>query len=287
MKHALLKAGVLAGALAMAGATVGASAASASPLPYHPQHHKVAAASIEVNGEGYEQYQQFVALSGYGPNHGWESYTNDQYPMPGSGVWAPAPSTDTLDFQLNGVGSPYVHTLNGGGLTLRALGPNAVAFSGTGEYGTNPSVDPWTIRGTVRGDDVRFHITYGPWGGSPAYTVDGKGTIAPNGSAHGTATSSQNQNLTWTLGAGSFREVLRFVAPISSASIQVPGQNVSFNVTIPATWHGAPVPFAGAVLTLDAHNGHFPAADTFSQGVNGSPQVSETVEAGHILVRNA
>jgi len=86
------------------------------------------------------------------------------------------------------------------------------------------------------------------------------------------------------LGKGTFQQVLHFVAPIKSDVINGPGQNVSITFVIPATWNGAPVPYAGATLTLSAHNGHSPAHDTFSQGVNGGAQVSETVVAGHIQI---
>ena len=278
---------IAAAAIPAAAATTLLTATGASAAVHHPalhQQHKIATASLEVNGQGYEQYQQFVALSGFGRYHGWESYTNDQYAMPGSGVWAPANVASALGFKLNGVGQVYQHTLNSD-LVLKALGPNNVRFSGSGHYNANPSTDTWTIKGGVYGKHVTFTLTYGSWGGSPAYVVTAKGMIAADGSATGTATAVHpSQNLTWSLGKGTFQQVLHFVAPIKSDVINGPGQNVSITFVIPATWNGAPVPYAGATLTLSAHNGHSPAHDTFSQGVNGGAQVSETVVAGHIQI---
>jgi len=286
-------------AVVVLGSAGSASAATVHPAAHHvPPRHKVAAVSLEVNGSGYELYQQWTALQGFGRNHGQVAYTNDGYPMPGSGVWAPVMQPgDSLSFQLNGTGTPYGHTLDITSLTAKS--PTSVQFKGSGTYNTDKSYT-WTIQGLVYKDHgvakVHFHILY--TGTNAGYTVDAHGTIAADGSATGTALGNggspavHNQTLTWALGERTFQQVLYFRAPVQWASISVPGQNASVVFTIPAKWNGAPVPYAGYILNLSAHNGHSPAADTYSQGVyttisaaiaNTSPN-GETVEGGHIFM---
>src|SRR5579864_8168520 len=132
-----LTAGAL-GVLATAGAAT-ASAASASTTQRHDPA-RVAYGSVELGSP--LQYEQFLALQGFGRHHGTVDYTNWTYAEPGSGVYAPAGETApghvttpiALTFTFKN--TPYAHTLNGG-LKLTALSPDKLAFSGTGFSGKN------------------------------------------------------------------------------------------------------------------------------------------------------
>ena len=93
------------------------------------------------------QYEQFLALQGFGRFHGEVDYTNWTYAEPGSGVWAPAQGSHALVFTYQG--SQYAHTLNGG-LKLVALSPERLAFSGTGAYNDQAGAT-WAISGQVAG----------------------------------------------------------------------------------------------------------------------------------------
>ena len=42
---------------------------------------------MELGGAGALQYETFLALQGFGRNHGVVDYTNWTYAEPGSGVW--------------------------------------------------------------------------------------------------------------------------------------------------------------------------------------------------------
>jgi hypothetical protein len=263
-------AGILLGTAGQASAAV----QPASLMAYHAQKPAVASASVELSGSGYEQYAQVNALQGFGRNHGTVDYTNWQYAAPGTGVWAPVNQVDSLSFQLNGTGTPYVHQLNSG-LKLQAVSPTHLKFSGSGEFAgsgtlSNPQYS-WTIKGDVRGDRVSFTIDYN----GSTYAVTASGLIAANGSATGTAIAvNPAQNLTWTLPAGAFASVLHYIAPVQSDTITVKGQNATVTFKVPAG-----VPFAGTPVTWQIHNGGAAAADTWAQ--NGS---AETVEAGHIQI---
>ena len=257
-------AGVLAaGGIALA--TTGA--ASAAPLHHHP---KVAIAHVEIGG-GYEQYADVFAVTGLGPNHGVIGYTNFQYPDANSNVWSLVNAPAALDFVY--LGTHYTHTLFAGA-TLKAISEHEVQFSDTGQYPqTGPAADTWVIKGDVKGKVVTFTIVYQT--GNTPYSVNGTGTIANDGSATGTATSSASQALTWSLPAGTFQRVLHYVAPVTHASIHVPAQNAAVSFTIPAGH-----PFAGTDVDWSMHNGGSPALDTWAQGVFHGPQTAEPVEAG-------
>ena len=65
-------------AAGLAAITAGAASASTAQARYQPP--RVATGSVAVSGEGYPvQYEQFLALQGFGRNHGSVDYTNWTY----------------------------------------------------------------------------------------------------------------------------------------------------------------------------------------------------------------
>ena len=91
------------------------------------------------------------------------------------------------------------YNLLGGGVwhhiyTIESFDPSTGAFSGTGHIIPDPSFTE-IITGTVRGNQVTFHILY--TGANPNYTVDAMGTIDDNGHLSGLAVSP-GQGFTWT-----------------------------------------------------------------------------------------
>jgi hypothetical protein len=264
MNKFLTKAAVAAaaaGALATVG-VAGAGAAGASTLnqaTLMARHAPVRVATGSVGLTSPTQYERFTAIQG-SPYHGAVRYTNFTAGEAGSGVWAPESAPHAVSFQLNGVGTPYVHTLNGG-LVLRALSNNRVAFSGTGKYTLSPQT--WAITGQVNGDHVSFTIRYD----ASTYVVNGTGTIAPDGSASGNATAP-GQTLTWAMPAGSFDQVLSYTAPVQTAHINLGTRTVNLSFTIPAsvpTYGGIHVTESaqnnGSVLTIDG--GNYPVQSGF------------------------
>jgi len=246
----------LAGLLAITAATP--ASAAVRPLPHE------AYGSMELGNP--LQYEQFLALQGFGRFHGNVDYTNWTYAEPGSGVWGPAlnasGATKAIPLVFTIGGSTYAHTLNGG-LSLTALSPDRLQFSGTGEY-SQPGY-PWTIKGTVTDGRIRATIVYGP-GLNPGYTLVLNGRVASDGSVSGTATSSAGQTLAFSMPAGSFVSVLHYVAPIRSDQIQ--RHNATFQFTIPASVPG----LAGTKVTVKVHDGGPGRAhDTYAHGVTGTP----------------
>ena len=244
------------GLLGGLGATL-ATSASASVLP------KVASGAVELGSP--LQYESFLAIQD-GMVHGAVDYTNWAYPEPGSGTWAPADGPHALVTTFQG--TPYAHTLNGG-LTVAADSNDRLSFSGTGEF--NGAADAgWSASGHVTDNKVTFKITYnGTY--NPGYTATATGTIAANGSASGTMTSSLNQaGLTWTMPAGSFSEVLHYVAPVSSASVDTAARSTVLAFTIPASVPG----LAGTLVTVSAHDGGpgF-ASDTYAHNGTSYPVI--------------
>jgi len=240
-------------AAGLAATTAGAASASTTQARYQPP--RLATGSVAVSGEGYPvQYEQFLALQGFGHNHGYVRYTNFGYAEPGSGVYAPAAGPDTLVFTL---GSSYTHTLNGASLREVALSNNRLAFWGTGEYTGTPA-QTWKIAGQVNGNHVSATIAYDA---PSTYKLVMTGTIASDGSAQGTA-SSPGQALTWTMPKGSFLSVLSYTARIQSD--QIGGRNATFTFTIPNS--AASSGIAGVQVTDKVHDGGFgPRHDTFAQ----------------------
>ena len=242
-------------AAGLAAITAGAASASTAQARYQPP--RVATGSVAVSGEGYPvQYEQFLALQGFGRNHGSVDYTNWTYAEPGSGVYTPTHGADALVFTYQG--SQYAHTLNGASLHLVALSNNRLAFSGTGVYGGTPAVN-WTIKGQIiNGKYVKAVISYDA---PSTYKVAISGVIKPDGSLSGPADSAGQAGLTFAMPAGSFTSVLSYQAKVQSEKFQ--GRNVTFTFTIPNWVPG----LHGIQVTDKAHDGGFgPRHDTFAQG---------------------
>jgi len=237
--------------LATAG-VAGASAASASTVQRH-QPPRAAYGSVELGTP--LQYETFLAFQG-SRFHGSVDYTNWTYAEPGSGVFAPAAGTHQLVFTYQG--SQYAHTLSSG-LTLVALSPDRLAFSGSGSY--NGGGITWTLKGQVTDNNVRATIAYD----SQSYKVYLHGRVADDGSVSGVAESSTGQSLTFTMPAGSFVSVLHYVAPIKWDNVQ--RHDATFRFTIPASVPG----LAGTSVTVKVHDGgRGPANDTYAHGVTGT-----------------
>jgi hypothetical protein len=258
-KTLLTKTALTAGAFGML-ATAGAATASAASASTTQRHEpaRVAYGSVELGSP--LQYEQFLALQGFGRHHGTVDYTNWTYAEPGSGVYAPAGETapghvtTPIGLTFTYKNTLYAHTLNGG-LQLTALSPDKLAFSGTGSSGKTT----WKIDGQVRDSKFRATIAYD----GQSYTVVMRGTIASDGSVSGTALDSQGQALTFTMPAGSFTAVLHFIAPIRSD--QMRRHNASFQFVIPSSVPG----LAGVEVTVNVHDGgRGPVSDTYAH--NGS-----------------
>jgi hypothetical protein len=287
MKHLLLKAGLVAGALAAVAAPVLASSgpASAAVLSSQVRHFdpRIADGSVEL-GSPLQNAQFFVRQ--HGPGHGFISYTNWGYGEAGSGVWAPVAKPDALTFLFQG--TPYAHTLNGAGLTLTGVSPTHLRFTGTGQYpASGPAQDAWNITGDVRGSHVSFTITYVT--GNPGYVVNGTGTVASDGSATGTAVSNTSpaQNLTWTLPAGTFQSVLHYVAPVQDARVRPGLRNAEFDFVIPLSVPG----LGGTEVTVFVHGSPSVSGDVWKHGVGpltsfpgGAGLTQYPVDAGFIAV---
>jgi hypothetical protein len=242
--------------LATAG-VAGASAASASTIQRH-QPPRAAYGSVELGTP--LQYETFLAFQSswfQGSRfHGNVDYTNWTYAEPGSGVFAPAAGSHALVFTYQG--SQYAHTLSSG-LTLVALSPDRLAFSGSGSYDKGGIT--WTLKGQVTDNKLRATIAYD----GQSYKVFLHGRVADDGSVSGVARSSTGQSLTFTMPAGSFVSVLHYIAPIKWANVQ--RHDATFRFTIPASVPG----LAGTSVTVKVHDGgRGPANDTYAHGVTGT-----------------
>jgi hypothetical protein len=237
--------------------TAGAASASTQWHPTAPPREAVG--SVELGNP--LQYEQFLALQGFGRFHGDVDYTNWTYADPGSGVWAPAAGQHGLVFTYQG--SQYAHTLNGG-LKLVARSPEQLAFRGSGEYNGQAGAT-WAISGQVVKGTVRATITYNGTV-NPGYSVTLVGTVASDGSVSGTAKDSLGEALTFTMPTGSFVSVLHYIAPIQAA--QVLRHDATFRFTIPASVPG----LAGTSVTVKVHDGGWGRwCDTYAHGVTGTP----------------
>ena len=231
-------------------ATTAATSASAAVRP----QPREAYGSMELGSP--LQYETFLALQGFGRNHGQVDYTNWAYAEPGSGVYAPQSGAHQLTFVYQG--AQYAHTLKGG-LKLVAMSPDRLAFSGTGLY--NGGGITWTITGQVTDAQLKAVIAYD----GQSYKVTLAGRVASDGSVTGTATSSTGQALTFTMPAGTFASVLHYVAPIRSDQIQ--RHDATFQFTIPARVAG----LAGTKVTVKVHDGGFGRVhDRYAHGVTGT-----------------
>ena len=240
-------------AAGLAATTAGAASASTAQARYQPP--RVATGSVAVSGEGYPvQYEQFVALQGFGHNHGSVDYTNWTYAEPGSGVYAPTPGADQLFVTYGGV--QYAHTLNGASLSLTAVSNNRLAFSGTGAYSGGQT---WTIKGQIfKGNQVRATIYYDA---PSTYQMSISGTIQPDGSLSGPAVSACQPGLAFAMPKGSFTSVLSYSTRIQSDHIQ--GRSATFTFTIPNSVSGL-----GGIQVTDHVRDGGPGSrhDTFAQG---------------------
>jgi len=232
-------------------ATTAATPASAAVRPPQPRE---AYGSVELGNP--LQYETFLALQGFGRHHGVVNYTNWAYAEPGSGVYAPQSGAHQLTFVYQG--AQYAHTLNGG-LSLVAMSPDRLAFSGTGSY--NGGGITWKITGQVTDARIKAVIAYD----GQSYQVTLTGRVASNGAVTGTAISSTGQALTFTMPAGTFASVLHYVAPIRSDQIR--RHDATFQFTIPARVQG----LAGTKVTVKVHDGGWGARhDRYAHGVTGT-----------------
>jgi hypothetical protein len=245
-------------------ATTAALPASAAARPA-PRH--IASGSMQLSGP--LQYEQFRALQGFGRYHGQVTYTNWQYAEAGSGVYAPLAGAHALTFNFGGA---YNHTLNDG-LKLTALSPDRLAFSGTGVYSDGTTT--WKIKGEVRDSNVSAIIAYDKLVGGKPYTVFLFGKVAANGSAAGFAKSSQNQKMTFALGAGTFGSVLHYHAAIKSD--QIGRHDATFKFVIPASVAG----LGGTPVTVKVHDGGWGARfDRYAHGVTGGALTQYPIVGG-------
>lgn len=253
----------------LAAGTIALTAGAASAAPLHPAPvPNEAFGSVELGSP--LQDVQFLAVQ-HGPFHGFVDYTNYAYAAP-SHVWAPTLQGDQLTFTY--LGTPYVHELNGGGLTEAAVSPTGLNFTGTGQYpASGPAQDAWTIAAQIRGAHVHAVIDYTT--GNPGYEVTMNGFIHPDGSASGTATSNQSQSLTWTLPAGSFHTVFHFIAPVRDVKVFPHFRTAIFDFKIPAT---SPV-LPGVKVYVTVHGGLHPA---WKHGTSPSAETAYPVLAGFI-----
>ena len=133
------------------------------------------------------QYVSFAAFA-RGRHHGFINYTNFTSPASQTNVWNIS-GTHSLVFA-----GTYAHTMTV--TTVTPLSTSATWFSGTGTYNADPSYT-WTVTGTVRWNTLSFSILY--TGTNAGYRVRGRGLIAPDGSASGTAVDSNGQTLPFTM----------------------------------------------------------------------------------------
>ena len=261
-------AGTAVAATGLATAAISSAPVAASAATLTAAKPALASGSVELGNP--LQYETFLAIQN-GWYHGSVDYTNFTFAEPGSGVWAPANAAQALTFTF--AGTPYAHILNGG-LKLTALSPEKLAFSGSGFYKGQAGAT-WTINGQVNGGKVTFTIKYDGTL-SPGYTIKASGTIAADGSANGSATSSTGQALTWAEGPGAWTSVLHYVAPIASARVKT-GHDATFQFTIPAKVAG----LAGTKVTVTVHDGGWSAAhDTYAHGVTGGAQTAYPIIGG-------
>lgn len=100
-------------------------------------------------------------------------------------------------------GSTYSHTLND-----VTNDPNG-SFEGTGTYNPNTGYT-WDMAGEIDGDGIEFYILY--TGINAGYTLNGIGTIAPDGSISGT-TDGNCQTFSMGAGSGVFNRRAEITAP--------------------------------------------------------------------------
>lgn len=97
--------------------------------------------------------------------------------------------TYTIQYFLDG--HQYDHTDT---ITVTSY-DDPMTFTGTGFYNPDPRYTE-TVTGTLTGDNLEFTVDY--TGLNPTYALDADGTVAPDGSLSGSATSNTGQHFTWT-----------------------------------------------------------------------------------------
>ena len=110
-------------------------------------------------------------------------------------VSAATPNWDirgTWNLDFNTGGTDYLHTM-----IVQDFDRTTGEFTGTGSWNADPIDYPWSVTGTVSGDEVTFHILYGGTG-NPGYTVDATGEITPCGFKMSGSATGPGQTFAWT-----------------------------------------------------------------------------------------
>jgi hypothetical protein len=212
-------------------------------------------------------------------DRGSVTYTNFEYPAPGSGAWLPDAGTYTLTTTVDGL--PYYHTMTID--TVNIITPTNVTFSGTGFYNADPSYT-WTITGSIVSGVVAFRILY--TGTLAGYYFDGTGLAAD---MTGAATDSLlRQGMTWAISPAFAHEVLSYTAAVTCAVVTPATATTSgtatFGFTIPAGFPG----LSGLAIVINVVDGGTPgtAGDTYGHAVGtcGDPTGNYVITSGNVVV---
>jgi hypothetical protein len=236
-----------------------------------PANFTHATGSIGLSGPW--QSVSFDAFDyGTSGDRGSVTYTNYEYPAPGSGAWLPVAGAYTLTFS-----GSYVHTMTID--TVMVVSPTNVLFSGTGIYNPDPSYT-WTITGSIVDGLVSFHILY-TGGPNVGYYVDGTGAAA---TMSGTAVDSNTTSLTWVVSPAFAHEVLHYTASITCATVNRDASTASFGYTIPAGFPG----LSGLNIVMSVYDGGSPGTngDTYGHGVGtcGGAVTTYAITSGNLVV---
>lgn len=213
-------------------------------------------------------------------DRGSVTYTNFEYPAPGSGAWLPDAGTYVLTTTVDG--TPYYHTMTID--TVTVITPTNVTFSGTGFYDADPSYT-WTVTGSIVDGVVAFRILY--TGTLAGYYFDATGLAAD---MSGTATDSLlRQGMTWAISPAFAHEVLSYTAAVTCAIVtrataDTPG-TASFGFTIPEGFPG----LSGQPIVINVVDGGTPgtAGDTYGHGVGtcgAATTVNYVITSGNLVV---
>jgi hypothetical protein len=190
------------------------------------------------------------------------TYTNFEFPVPGTGVWAPAQTT-TIAFNYQGPDYHHIFSLD----SFTPLSTESVGFTGTGYFDPDHSYT-WNLKGMINEDAVWFQILY--TGTSAGCKLYAHGTISDTGVMSGTWGGNcwSGNNNSWSTGPGAAYEVFSYKARTTCASIDELNADATFGFTIP---NG--VPLAGVPIVVKVHDGGSPGAlhDTWWHGVDSAP----------------
>jgi len=121
-----------------------------------------------------------------------------------SSFWNPK-GDYTLEFTCtSGCSGVYPHAMS-----ISSFDEDTGVFSGTGSYIPDGSYT-WDLDGTLTGTSLAMSIDY--TGSNPSYAVSLAGTIAPDGTMSGTATSNVGQSFTWAATEGKAEYVSEYCA---------------------------------------------------------------------------